>query len=186
MNRFFFSYTIDGMSDFVKNSSNCCLIIFLFLTAQIAHAQTQPSEISDSQIDGSHMSNTLKITLSELGETITLYPDSRCRLNQETQLDVEAIAPLWQNIVSKPYLERLSGLAILEQVKQRAQQSRMVITIDSDVETKLTIQTNENTQNISLYSIDLMYSTYPKAKLLGQFMEIVILMRKAKEFCVVK
>lgn len=185
MNSFFFSYTVDCLSDFVKNRKYYCLAVFLFLPVQFAQAQTQPKEISNAQAGISHISNTLEITLSELGDTITLFPDSSCRLNQETKINKETIDPLWQSIVSKPYLERLSGLAILEQVKQRAQQSRMVITIDSDVETKLTIKTNENTQTISLYSIDLMHSTYPKAKLLSQFMEIVILIRKAKESCVV-
>jgi hypothetical protein len=183
MNNFFLSYKVDCLGDFVKNNRYSCLALLLFLPVQLALAQNKPMEISESQLESSQMSNTLEITLSELGDTISIYPGSNCRLNQDAQINKEAIDPLWQSIVNKPYLERLSGLAILEQVKQRAQQSRMVITIDSDVETKLTIQTNEITQNISLYSIDLVHSTYPKAKLLSPFMEIVILMRKAKELC---
>lgn len=184
MNRFLVSYTSDCLGDFVKNNMKYIVMVFLFLPAQLALAQTQTSESIDSQANTSQIPHTMEITLIELGDTLTLYPDSTCRINLETQIRVEAIEELYQSIVDKPYLDRLSGLAILEQVKQRAQQSRMVIAIDSDLETKLTIHTSENTQNISLYSIDLMHSTYPKAELLGQFMEIVELMRKAKEWCV--
>ena len=185
MNSFLISYKSDDLGRLVKNNTHYLLILFLFITAQAAHSQTQAGEVLDAQLKMSQMPSTLTITLSELNDTITLYPESTCRLNQEAKISVDAIDDLWKSIVNKPYLEKLSGLAILEQVKQRAQQSRMVITIDSDVETKLTIQTSGNTQNISLYSIDLMHSTYPKAELLGQFMEIVELMRKAKESCFV-
>jgi hypothetical protein len=183
LSSFLISYVSGYIDNFTKNSKYILLMIILFLNAHLVFAQTQTKEISDSPLNFTKITPALEITLSELGDTISIYPDSNCRLNQDAQINKEAIDPLWQSIVNKPYLERLSGLAILEQVKQRAQQSRMVITIDSDVETKLTIQTNEITQNISLYSIDLVHSTYPKAKLLSQFMEIVILMRKAKELC---
>lgn len=168
----------------VKNLTLLYCLPLVLLASEVAFAQEQAIEKSGTALQTNHLIQPLEMTLFDQGDIITLYPDNTCSLNTVAKQNLGEQGALWQEIVSKPYLARLSGLAILEQVKQQAQQSRMVIAIDTDDETKLTIQTSENTQNISLYSIDLMHSTYPNAKLLSQFMEIVVLLRKAKLACV--
>lgn len=171
----------------IKKLSSYVFIGFILQGTQAVLAQTEPSEKevqqSPTSTAMSESSTILAITLVENGDKLTLYPDGTCSINNQDKSTLSEETSPWGMLMKKPYLESLSGLAILEQVKQQVQQSRMVMTIDTDAETTLSIQAGGNSQSISLYSIDLMHDTYPKAQMLGQFMEIVSLMREAKTAC---
>lgn len=162
---------------------SACFLVLTLSVANLVLAQTQMSEKEVAQSLINKTANPSEISLLEQGDTLMLLPDGTCSVNNKDSVSLDEENNPWQSIVNKPYLERLSGLAILEQVKQQMQQSRMVMEIDADAETKLMIKISEHIQEISLYSIDLMHSSYPKAILLEQFMEIVELMRKAKLAC---
>ena len=153
------------------------------LGPQAVAAQSDLVEKPAIQSQMEQPTTALEISLIEKGDKLVLYANGTCSINGLEKVNLNEEKNPWQSIVNKHYLERLSGLAILEQVKKQVQQSRIVIAIDTESETKLTIHASEYTKNIALYSVDLMHATYPKAQLLSQFMELVELMRKAKSVC---
>jgi len=167
----------------VKNLFAHSLIALTLLGSQAVLAQTDVVEKPAMQSQMNQSTMVLEISLIEEGDILVLYADGTCSLNEQEKINLNEETNPWQSILNKEYLERLSGLAILEQVKKQVQQSRIVIAIDTESETKLTIHANDYTKNIALYSVDLMHATYPKAQLLSQFMELVELLRKAKAAC---
>jgi len=162
------------------------LILSVLLGMQLSSAQTSAdmteSEAYKMEANSASLS-LLEIVFIEQGDTLILYPDNTCSINSEDKVTLNEDSALWTTVTNKAYLERLSGLVILEQVKQLVQQSRVVMTINPDAETTLILRSDRQTKDTSLYSVDLMHATYPQASMLTQFMEVVILMRDAKKAC---
>jgi hypothetical protein len=124
-----------------------------------------------------------EVTLYENGTNLTLFPDNTCRINNADKVSLPEGKNSWEVIVKKPYIETLSGLTILEQVKQQALYTRIVMDVDDDEETRLTVKYTDNVQRVSLYSVDMMHATYPDTQMLSYFMELLADIRDAKSYC---
>jgi hypothetical protein len=124
-----------------------------------------------------------EVMLIENGSRLILYSDGSCRLNNADRISLMQENNNWEIIANKPFIERLSGLAILEEVKQQIRRTRILMPADSEHHTQLNIKHTNKTQKISLYSVDMMHSTYPDAELLGYFMELVSNIRAAESYC---
>jgi hypothetical protein len=124
-----------------------------------------------------------EVILVENGTNLTLLSDGTCRSNSADIVSLPEENNNWKTIVNTPYINKLSGLAILEEVKQQVRRTRIVMAVDSDNETLLTIRHANKTRKISLYSVDIMHHTYPDAELLGHFIELVTYIRSTESYC---
>lgn len=153
------------LSPFMAVSIACTLVLQSMLSLASEHA-----------ID--------ELLLTENDETITLYANGDCRVNGNEALSLpEDISLTWDSLISKPYIEKLSGLAILEQVKQQVQRTRIVMDVNTSEQTELTIKHSHKTKKISLYSVAMMHQTYPEAKLLTDFVELLTEIRNIGASC---
>lgn len=123
------------------------------------------------------------ITLAENTHELTLFVNGTCSTINEDIIVLADENNQWDELASIQSIHSLSGLAILEQVKQQVRKTRVIVSLDRDNETRLTIKYRNKTQSISLYSVNLLQETYPKAQLLASFMEIVTKMRNSEVYC---
>jgi hypothetical protein len=124
-----------------------------------------------------------EIMLVENGSSISLYANGTCSLDKQANVVVRDASAYWQDLIAKPYIDSLSGIAILEQVKQEMQKTRILVDIDNNSPTELIIKYTDKTKNISLYSVDMLYQTYPNAILLSNFINFITQLRKAQADC---
>lgn len=150
--------------------ANVFFAFMLLLFASYANSQSSANAIQ-------------KIALLENDKQITLYADGSCNIDGNEKVQLNEAHNNWTSIVERPYIERLSGLAILEEIKQQVFRTRIIMDIDKSTQTQLIIQSDEATQTITLYSVDMMNQTYPQAKLLAHFMDIVKQIRRAHVHC---
>jgi hypothetical protein len=124
-----------------------------------------------------------EISLLENDTRLTLFADATCHINDEEKLTLNEENNKWESIVSHSYIESLSALAILEQVKLQIRRTRILLPIDKSNPTELRIKYKDKTRRISLYSINTMHETYPDAKLLAYFVDIVNALRSTQQYC---
>lgn len=159
-------------------------LLLVVINSQAIFAQEELDVASSKTVAKDMSSTVLNITLHENTGTLSLYSDGTCSIDDGEKITLNQDNQTWLSIVGKPYLKKLSGLRILEQVKQEVRQSRVEMDIDSEDESTLIITHNNNIREITLYSVDMMHSTYPNASQLSQFIEVLTLMREAKSACV--
>lgn len=149
-----------------------CKLLFLFMTVSIY----PPAFAIDGELE--------TLQLRENGFSLTLHSDGTCQAQSADIVTLPKDNNHWNEILNISSLDRLSGLAILEQVKLQVSATRIVIPFDSDNETQLTLHyANKHPRTISLYSVNLMHQTYPNAALLGDFMALLTTMRNAETYC---
>jgi hypothetical protein len=123
------------------------------------------------------------LTLVENTHELTLFANGTCATANEEIIVLADDKNQWNELTSIQSINNLSGLAILEQVKQQVRKTRVVVALDRDNETRLTIKYPQKSHVISLYSVNLLHETYPNAQLLGHFMDIITKMRNSEVSC---
>jgi hypothetical protein len=145
-------------------------------------ANTNPTPINSKSLFG-----ITKLVLRENFSQTVLSADGTCMVDDTAPTNPVDLSESWKMLNEYADIADLSDLAILEQVKREIQKTKMVMPIEQSANTQLSIEyDNGRVQNLSLRSADTMLQTYPNARMLAHFMQVVTVMRDVNSKCQVQ